>query len=197
MPHNLITKYIILSLFFHLAFVLALQIPLVFVSNGLIYTIYDVTEKSSDVAIKNNAAKFIPVKNTSKIKAETLPKQTEQSNSRSTGSNSMNTSDLPEAADSQLVSKGLIPINIEEINKSIKRTQAATENNIEGIIKLKLLVDETGHVRQVTALTRLGYGLDEVALAAAWKLIFKPAQIDSKNVALETIYSVKFNINHQ
>ncbi len=105
--------------------------------------------------------------------------------------------DLPTAADGGLITDGLKPLNLTEINKSIKRTQEAIEKNIEGQIRLKLLVDEMGSVKQVTAMNSLGYGLDKVAIDAAWKLRFIAAKIKSQNVALETYYTVKFTITHQ
>lgn len=99
--------------------------------------------------------------------------------------------------DGGLVTEELRPLNLQEINKSIKRTQQAIEKNIEGQIKLKLLVDETGTVKRVIPMNTLGYGLDQIAEEAAWKLRFIAAKIKSKNVALETFYTVKFKITHQ
>lgn len=107
------------------------------------------------------------------------------------------TSEMPIPADGGKVTEGLRPLNLLEVNKSIKRTQQAIEQNIEGQIKLKLLVDKTGIVRQVIAMNTLGYGLDQVAVEAAWKLRFIAAKIKSQNVALETFYTVKFTITHQ
>ena len=104
---------------------------------------------------------------------------------------------LPTAAEGSLVTQGLRPLNMEQINRSIQRTSEAKQKNIEGFIKLKLLVDEHGQVRQVTPMNNLGFGWDEVAIAAAWKLLFVPAKVDSRNVALETYYTVKFKIDHQ
>ncbi len=106
-------------------------------------------------------------------------------------------SQLPTSADGALVTEGLRPLNLSEINQSIKRTPVAIEKNIEGQIKLKLLVDATGVVRRVTALNELGFGLDQVATEAAWRLRFIPAKIKSQSVSLETYYTVKFTIKHQ
>src|SRR3989344_3126629 len=104
---------------------------------------------------------------------------------------------LPTATEGSLVTQGLRPLNMDQVNRSIQRTTEAKQKNIEGFIKLKLLVDEHGQVRQVTPMNNLGFGLDEVAIAAAWKLFFVPAKVDSRNVALETYYTVKFKIDHQ
>lgn len=46
---------------------------------------------------------------------------------------------------------------------------------IEGQIKVQLVVDETGHVKRKRLLTKLGHGLDELALARAATLLFEPA----------------------
>ena len=195
MPRYLTTKYIFVSLVLHFCIAVLLQCSFLSDSHVPVYTNIDVATKLSEVVGKN--IKLAEVKSISKNKSAEQNVQTAHAVVQAINNNFNTTSDLPLPADSHLVTEGLIPINLNEINKTIKRTKYATENNIEGVIKLKLLVDETGHVRQVTALTKLGYGLDEIALAAAWKLIFKPARIDSINVALETIYSVKFDITHQ
>lgn len=109
---------------------------------------------------------------------------------------SMNVNE-PVPSDGSLITQGVRPINLDEVNKSIRRTSEAVQKNIEGHVKLKLLIDDQGVVRKVTPLTRPGFGLDEVAAAAAWKLTFFPARINSKAVALETLYTIKFNLTHQ
>jgi periplasmic protein TonB len=54
-------------------------------------------------------------------------------------------------------------------------TEAARAAGVEGKVRVELTVDETGKVASVRALTTLGHGLDEAALAAARAATFEPA----------------------
>ncbi|MBL9015191.1 MAG: TonB family protein [Myxococcales bacterium] len=51
----------------------------------------------------------------------------------------------------------------------------ARQLGIEGKILVRLVVDETGKVRSTTLVSKLGHGLDELALARAKDLQFDPA----------------------
>ena len=141
---------------------------------------YQITVYSNDVTV----AKVTPQK--VKKTSSTIATSTDVSGSEPA------LSILPVPHDGMLVTEGVKPVNMNEINKTIRRTDIAVKEKIEGKIKLKLLIDELGHVRQVTPLNELGFGLDEVAITAAWKLLFIPAHINNKKVALETLYTVKF-----
>ena len=46
---------------------------------------------------------------------------------------------------------------------------------IEGVIRVVLTVDDKGKVKSAVLLNKLGHGLDELALARAWKIEFEPA----------------------
>jgi TonB family protein len=52
----------------------------------------------------------------------------------------------------------------------------AKQLGIEGPIRVKLVVDETGKVRSSVLLNRLGHGLDELALRQAAAIEFEPAR---------------------
>lgn len=108
-----------------------------------------------------------------------------------------NNNTIPTPANENLVTEGVRVLNMNDVTKSVKRTPEAMLNNIQGKIKLKLLVDKNGHVRKITPLNKLGFGLDEIALQAANKLLFMPARINLKSVALEAIYIINFSITHQ
>lgn len=54
-------------------------------------------------------------------------------------------------------------------------TEAARAAGAEGKVRVQLTVDETGKVVDVRALSTLGYGLDEAAIAAAKAATFEPA----------------------
>lgn len=51
----------------------------------------------------------------------------------------------------------------------------ARQLGIEGKILVRLVVDETGKVRSTTLVSKLGHGLDELALTRARELQFEPA----------------------
>ncbi|MBX3261550.1 MAG: energy transducer TonB [Labilithrix sp.] len=54
-------------------------------------------------------------------------------------------------------------------------TEAARAAGVEGKVRLEITVDEAGKVVDVRALTSLGHGLDEAAIAAARLATFEPA----------------------
>ena len=105
--------------------------------------------------------------------------------------------ELPQIQPDNLLSQGVQIVNIRAVTSSVKRTPEAVLNNIEGKIKLKLFIDENGKLRKITPMNILGYGLDQVALSAAQKLIFLPARIKLDPVAAEIYYTVKFTVTHQ
>jgi TonB family protein len=52
----------------------------------------------------------------------------------------------------------------------------ARQRGIEGVIRVRLVVDAEGKVKSAVLLSRLGYGLDELALARARQIDFDPAR---------------------
>lgn len=62
----------------------------------------------------------------------------------------------------------------------------ARRREIEGAIKVRLVVDAEGKVTERKLVTRLGFGLDELALELASKLRFTPA-IDSEDRAVASV----------
>lgn len=63
---------------------------------------------------------------------------------------------------------------------------------IEGEIKVRLVVDEQGKVAQRRLLTRLGYGLDELAMDLAQRLRFEPAR-DTRDQPVRSVVVWKFS----
>ena len=160
-------------------------------SEFIAVTFFDASAPLS--SIRKLAKQFVPKSTAAAIKSEIQSEVIPTSASAETEIPSTD----PVSSSGSLITQGVRPINMNEINKSIRRTPEAVQKNIEGNVRLKLLIDDQGVVRKVTPLTHLGFGLDEVAAAAAWKLTFIPARINSKAVALETLYTVKFNLTHQ
>lgn len=69
----------------------------------------------------------------------------------------------------------------------------ARQLGIEGKILVRLVVDETGKVRSTTLVSRLGHGLDELALARAKELAFEPA-IDTDNRPVSSVVVWTFDM---
>lgn len=71
-------------------------------------------------------------------------------------------------------------------------TQAARAANVEGRVRVELLIDEQGEVKSARVVSGLGYGLDEAALAAAQRMRFRPALRCGKSVAAPFVISMRF-----
>lgn len=64
---------------------------------------------------------------------------------------------------------------------------------IEGVIKVKLVVDAKGKVQSATLMNRLGHGLDELALAKARQIQFEPAK-DTSDRPVASLVIWTFNM---
>jgi protein TonB len=71
-------------------------------------------------------------------------------------------------------------------------TEAARAAGIEGKVRVKLQIDETGNVISATVIQGLGSGLDESAVAAAKRGKFSPAQRCGRAVSGSTVVSIRF-----
>jgi protein TonB len=71
-------------------------------------------------------------------------------------------------------------------------TQQMRENNIEGVIKVKVLVDTDGRVKKAVALNDLGFGSKDAAITACLNATFEPAQREGEAVAVWIIIPVRF-----
>ncbi len=78
------------------------------------------------------------------------------------------------------------------VNVKPEYTDEMKENEVEGIIKAKILVDIDGKVKKAKILNDLGYGSLAEVKKACYKLLFKPALENSVPVAVWII--VKFNL---
>lgn len=73
-------------------------------------------------------------------------------------------------------------------------TAEGRQANVEGVVKLEVSVDATGHVTNVRVLKGLGYGLDEAAVAAAKQWTFRPATRCGKPVPYTVKPGVRFQL---
>lgn len=75
-----------------------------------------------------------------------------------------------------------------------KYTMEARTAEIEGVVRVEVTVDETGHVIRARVLSGLGYGLDESALQAAKQMTFTPATQCGKAIVGTTILPFNFEL---
>jgi protein TonB len=71
-------------------------------------------------------------------------------------------------------------------------TPEMIENKIEGVIKVKVLVDIDGKVKQAIVLDDLGYGSNKRALDACLQMLFEPAMRGDEPVAVWIIVPIRF-----
>jgi TonB family protein len=64
---------------------------------------------------------------------------------------------------------------------------------IEGVIRVRLVVDATGKVQSAVLLNKLGHGLDELALRRARQLQFEPAR-DASDRPVTSVLVWTFNM---
>jgi TonB family protein len=73
-------------------------------------------------------------------------------------------------------------------------TEEARRNKVQGVVVLRLLVDETGSVKNIRIVRGLPDGLNEKAIEAGYKLRFKPAMKDGKPVSYSTVVEMTFKL---
>jgi TonB family protein len=73
-------------------------------------------------------------------------------------------------------------------------TEEARRNKVQGVVVLRLLVDETGSVKNMRIVRGLPDGLNEKAIEAGHKLRFKPAMKDGKAVSYSTLVEMTFKL---
>lgn len=95
---------------------------------------------------------------------------------------------LPVAADELQVTE--MPKLLSEVR--IPYPEEARARGVEGTVKVDLLVDEFGVVRQSKVIEGPGYGLNEAALEAISGFKFTPAKTHEKPVAVRVRYSYRF-----
>lgn len=73
-------------------------------------------------------------------------------------------------------------------------TNEARDNQIQGTVMLRVLVDETGTVTQVRVVRSLPFGLTQKAIEAAHEVKFKPAMKDGKAVPYWVLLTMTFTL---
>jgi periplasmic protein TonB len=84
------------------------------------------------------------------------------------------------------------PRTLEEIQAPYP--EEARRVDMRGTVRLRIGIDETGRVREVKLIKRVGFGLDEAATKAMWKFRFSPAiGQDGRPVPFRINYNYVFN----
>lgn len=71
-------------------------------------------------------------------------------------------------------------------------TEEMLANRVEGVVRVKILVDIDGRVKKARALNDLGYGTAKQALEACLKMEFEPAMRDDQPVAVWIVVPIRF-----
>ncbi len=70
----------------------------------------------------------------------------------------------------------------------------AKEARVEGAVKLSVLINELGQVREVSVLEGPGYGLNEAATDALKQFLFSPAEVEGQKVSVRIVYVYRFKL---
>jgi TonB family protein len=73
-------------------------------------------------------------------------------------------------------------------------TEEARKNKIQGVVRARVLIGADGRVKRATIVTGLPDGLNEMALQAAHRLVFKPATKNGQPVSFWMPVVIEFNI---
>jgi periplasmic protein TonB len=73
-------------------------------------------------------------------------------------------------------------------------SEEARKAKWQGTVQLSVIVDENGHPRDIKVAQSLGLGLDQKAIEAVGKWLFKPAMKDGKPVAVLATIQVTFHL---
>ena len=84
------------------------------------------------------------------------------------------------------------PLNITSRPKA-QYTDEARHNNVQGIVKLKVVLGADGQVGEITPLTSLPFGLTEQAIAAAREIKFEPRKVNG--VAQRSVVTVEYSFS--
>ena len=73
-------------------------------------------------------------------------------------------------------------------------TEEARREKIQGIVTLRILVDETGSPTKIAVIRGLPFGLNETAIVAGHSIKFKPAMKDGKPVSYWMVVQMNFSL---
>ncbi len=112
------------------------------------------------------------------------------------GSGAGSATELPKPVSIAVIKKNAMPKgDFGYIDAAKEYPPEAKALAIEGPIRVRLLVDETGKVKSAVLLNKLGHGLDELALAKAKDIEFEPARdTEDKAVSSTVIWTFRMTL---
>ncbi len=179
-------RYLIVSLLVHLLVYFSFfhQRTLV-IDDPIVSVTLDSDEPRKTVAKKAKA----PEASAAKIStAEQKPSEIQNESESSEPSN--NSVDSSAAYESGNVS--VKPKVLKQIQVSYPKP--AKEARVEGAVKLAVLINELGQVREVSVLEGPGYGLNEAATDALKQFLFSPAEVEGQKVSVRIVYVYRFKL---
>jgi TonB family protein len=84
------------------------------------------------------------------------------------------------------------PVPLNRVQPSY--TEKARQNSVQGAVRMRMLIDETGTVKRVIVVRGLPDGLNEKAVEAGYRMKFRPAMKDGKPVAFWIVADAEFNL---
>lgn len=102
-------------------------------------------------------------------------------------------------SDSPIKSQTNVPRTVDTkpvilVNAQPRYTDEARREKIQGVVTLRILVDETGSPTKITIVRGLPGGLNESAIDAARRIKFKPAMKDGKPVSFWMVVEMNFSV---
>jgi TonB family protein len=73
-------------------------------------------------------------------------------------------------------------------------SEQARQNKVQGVVRVRVLVDSTGVVKEVVVMRGLPDGLNEQAIRAAYQMRFRPAMKDGRSVSYWLSVEIEFNL---
>jgi TonB family protein len=87
------------------------------------------------------------------------------------------------------------PISLKIVfNPRANYTDEARENNVNGVVRLKVTLLANGSVGRISVVSGLPYGMTEQAIVAARKIVFIPQQTGSKNITVTKTFEYRFTL---
>lgn len=99
------------------------------------------------------------------------------------------------SASDPIVSGATSPVDLSP-NVRPQYTSEARANGITGTMTLEVIISETGEVLRVRSVGRkLGYGLEEAAIATYRRKRFSPSILEGKPITVKVLVPVRFTLN--
>ena len=73
-------------------------------------------------------------------------------------------------------------------------TEKARENNVQGVVRVLVLIGTDGSVKRASLLSGLAYGLNKEAMRVAYQMRFRPAMRNGQPVEFSEIVSIEFTL---